>query len=240
MQPWGAWSVAHNSIDAGTSHQRALSYITAHLFKAHNGPFEGNRSPAFLDAQSHAPNLMLPTSAPQTLFVLPLVPTPRRVLTMEWVDGVKLTTLPPDEVRTLVKVRSGAVRGFRGPVGSERGLSLGHGNSGAMKRWPGEEGVLFTLEVPSEVKCVCMLPLPCHDTYPAPAPPHLPAYLTAALQVGQAAFLTQLLEIGFIHGDPHPGNLLREYKLAIMHQWPASVIGMRKNITFFCTMCAYA
>lgn len=23
--------------------------------------------------------------------------------------------------------------------------------------------------------------------------------------VGQAAFLTQLLEVGFFHGDPHPG-----------------------------------
>jgi aarF domain-containing kinase len=29
------------------------------------------------------------------------------------------------------------------------------------------------------------------------------------VQIGQAAFLTQLLEIGFIHGDPHPGNLLK-------------------------------
>jgi hypothetical protein len=29
------------------------------------------------------------------------------------------------------------------------------------------------------------------------------------LQVGQAAFLTQLLEIGCMHGDPHPGNLLK-------------------------------
>lgn len=56
--------------------------------------------------------------------------TTRRVLTMEWVTGVKLTTLSPPEIRALVKV-------------------------------------------------------------------------------GQEAFLTQLLEIGFFHGDPHPGNLLK-------------------------------
>lgn len=49
---------------------------------------------------------------------------------MEWVTGVKLTTLPPDEVRGLVGV-------------------------------------------------------------------------------GQEAFLVQLLEVGFFHGDPHPGNLLK-------------------------------
>jgi predicted unusual protein kinase regulating ubiquinone biosynthesis (AarF/ABC1/UbiB family) len=54
----------------------------------------------------------------------------RRILTMEWVTGVKLTTLPPEEVRDLVGV-------------------------------------------------------------------------------GQEAFLVQLLEVGFFHGDPHPGNLLK-------------------------------
>lgn len=56
--------------------------------------------------------------------------TTRRILTMEWVTGVKLTTLPPEEVRDLVGV-------------------------------------------------------------------------------GQEAFLVQLLEVGFFHGDPHPGNLLK-------------------------------
>ncbi|KAK9828554.1 hypothetical protein WJX72_000728 [[Myrmecia] bisecta] len=54
----------------------------------------------------------------------------RRVLTMEWVTGVKLTTLQPEEIRVLVKA-------------------------------------------------------------------------------GQESFLTQLLDIGFFHGDPHPGNLLK-------------------------------
>ncbi len=56
--------------------------------------------------------------------------TTRRVLVMEWVPGVKLTRLPPEEIRELVPV-------------------------------------------------------------------------------GQAAFLTQLLDMGFIHGDPHPGNILK-------------------------------
>lgn len=36
-----------------------------------------------------------------------------------------------------------------------------------------------------------------------------PAELSALVAVGQEAFLTQLLEIGFCHGDPHPGNLLQ-------------------------------
>eukprot|EP00798_Chlamydomonas_sp_ICE-L_P018062 gene18062-24485_t len=56
--------------------------------------------------------------------------TSRRVLTMEWIEGVKLTSLEPHEIWTLAKV-------------------------------------------------------------------------------GQTAFLFQLLEIGFFHGDPHPGNLLK-------------------------------
>jgi predicted unusual protein kinase regulating ubiquinone biosynthesis (AarF/ABC1/UbiB family) len=54
---------------------------------------------------------------------------------MEWVTGVKLTTLPSDEVRSLVGV-------------------------------------------------------------------------------GQEAFLVQLLEVGFFHGDPHPGNLLKVRSLS--------------------------
>jgi hypothetical protein len=69
--------------------------------------------------------------ASQVVIPQPLLDlTTRRVLTMEWVTGVKLTTLEPEEVRQLVRV-------------------------------------------------------------------------------GQEAFLTQLLDIGFFHGDPHPGNLLK-------------------------------
>jgi predicted unusual protein kinase regulating ubiquinone biosynthesis (AarF/ABC1/UbiB family) len=33
--------------------------------------------------------------------------------------------------------------------------------------------------------------------------------LRALAKIGQEVFLTQLLEIGFFHGDPHPGNLLK-------------------------------
>ncbi|KAK9835187.1 hypothetical protein WJX81_004575 [Elliptochloris bilobata] len=36
-----------------------------------------------------------------------------------------------------------------------------------------------------------------------------PAELSALVAIGQEAFLTQLLDIGFCHGDPHPGNLLQ-------------------------------
>ncbi|WIA28267.1 hypothetical protein OEZ86_010821 [Tetradesmus obliquus] len=67
--------------------------------------------------------------------------TTRRILTMEWVTGVKLTTLPPEEVRDLVGV-------------------------------------------------------------------------------GQEAFLVQLLEVGFFHGDPHPGNLLKLLEVGFFHGDP--------------------
>ena len=40
------------------------------------------------------------TSPPRAAYPL------RRVLTMQWIDGVKLTTLPKAEIRALVKVRS--------------------------------------------------------------------------------------------------------------------------------------
>ena len=56
-------------------------------------------------------------------------------------------------------------------------------------------------------------PLPCRLAKPLSSPSScltpLLLLLLPALQIGQAAFLTQLLEIGFIHGDPHPGNLLK-------------------------------
>ena len=39
--------------------------------------------------------------------------------------------------------------------------------------------------------------------------PYPAAQVRELVKVGQAAFLTQLLEVGFMHGDPHPGNLLK-------------------------------
>ena len=36
-----------------------------------------------------------------------------------------------------------------------------------------------------------------------------PEEIRRLVATGQEAFLTQLLEVGFFHGDPHPGNLLK-------------------------------
>jgi len=33
-----------------------------------------------------------------------------------------------------------------------------------------------------------------------------PAEIRSLVGVGQEAFLVQLLEVGFLHGDPHPGE----------------------------------
>jgi len=68
--------------------------------------------------------------------------TTRKVLVSEWVDGIKLSDCPPEEIKELIKV-------------------------------------------------------------------------------GQECFLVQLLQVGFFHSDPHPGNMIRlndqsEYKLALI------------------------
>ena len=41
-----------------------------------------------------------------------------------------------------------------------------------------------------------------------------PEEIRHLVATGQEAFLTQLLEVGFFHGDPHPGNLLKVYPLS--------------------------
>ena len=42
-----------------------------------------------------------------------------------------------------------------------------------------------------------------------------PEEIRRLVAAGQEAFLTQLLEVGFFHGDPHPGNLLK-VRLCVM------------------------
>ena len=44
-----------------------------------------------------------------------------------------------------------------------------------------------------------------------------PAEIRSLVGIGQESFLTQLLEIGYLHGDPHPGNLLKVQQ----QQWSA-------------------
>merc|ERR1719444_539221 len=38
-----------------------------------------------------------------------------------------------------------------------------------------------------------------------------PSEIKELTQIGQEAFLVQLLQVGFFHSDPHPGNLLRPH-----------------------------
>lgn len=76
--------------------------------------------------ESLAPSALERLVIPKPLMDL----TTRRVMLSQWVNGVKLSTLPPDEIRDLIAT-------------------------------------------------------------------------------GQEVFLTQLLDVGFFHGDPHPGNLLK-------------------------------
>ncbi|KAG2430848.1 hypothetical protein HXX76_009822 [Chlamydomonas incerta] len=109
-----------------TDYQRLLSTFAEGLYTEmdfRNEALNASRMAQLLEESEFAANDVV---IPAPLMEL----TTRRVLTMEWVTGVKLTTLQPAEIRSLVKV-------------------------------------------------------------------------------GQEAFLTQLLEIGFFHGDPHPGNLLK-------------------------------
>ena len=35
------------------------------------------------------------------------------------------------------------------------------------------------------------------------------AEIKALVDVGQTAFLVQLLDVGYLHADPHPGNLMK-------------------------------
>ena len=35
------------------------------------------------------------------------------------------------------------------------------------------------------------------------------AEIRALVEVGQTAFLVQLLDVGYLHADPHPGNLMK-------------------------------
>ena len=49
-----------------------------------------------------------------------------------------------------------------------------------------------------------------------------PEEIRRLVVTGQEAFLTQLLEMGFFHGDPHPGNLLKVCNIDLPSALPAA------------------
>uniref|UniRef100_A0A383VLQ5 ABC1 atypical kinase-like domain-containing protein n=1 Tax=Tetradesmus obliquus TaxID=3088 RepID=A0A383VLQ5_TETOB len=116
--------------------------------------------------------------------------TTRRILTMEWVTGVKLTTLPPEEVRDLVGVGQEA---FLVQL-LEVGFFHGDPHPGNLLK----EAFLVQLLEGGFFH----------------GDPH-PGNLLKLLEVGffhgdpHPGNLLKLLEVGFFHGDPHPGNLLK-------------------------------
>lgn len=109
-----------------TDYQRLLSTFAEGLYTEMDFRNEALNAQRMAELLEQSEFCSAEVVIPQPLMEL----TTRRVMTMDWITGVKLTTLQPEEVRQLVKV-------------------------------------------------------------------------------GQEAFLTQLLDIGFFHGDPHPGNLLK-------------------------------